>query len=298
MLSKQDLKALSPEKEYFIGIDSDGCVFDSMELKHKECFCPAFINHFKLQGASRYARETWEFVNLYSKTRGVNRFKAVVESIRLLGERPEVRKRIGSLIATDALEAWIEVETSLSAGVLEQYLEWFDGEPKSREFLVRCLAWSNDVKDAVERIVHDLPPITEAATALAVMAEKADCMVVSQTPSGDLVREWREHDIDRFVRMIAGQEQGTKAEHLDLAAGGKSAAGKVLMIGDAPGDQKSAEEYGFLFYPIIPGNEAASWQELLDEGLDRFFNGQFAGAYQEKVLDTFGRSLPEIPPWK
>jgi hypothetical protein len=34
------LKSFHPRQEYFIGLDSDCCVFDSMELKHKECFCP------------------------------------------------------------------------------------------------------------------------------------------------------------------------------------------------------------------------------------------------------------------
>ena len=74
------LDKLKPGKEFFIGIDSDGCVFDTMEIKQKECFCPMFIKHFQLQRISKYARETWEFVNLYSKTRGVNRFKAITNN--------------------------------------------------------------------------------------------------------------------------------------------------------------------------------------------------------------------------
>ena len=45
-----------------------------MELKHKECFIPNTINYWGLQGVSKYAREAAEFVNLYSKSRGVNRF--------------------------------------------------------------------------------------------------------------------------------------------------------------------------------------------------------------------------------
>ena len=89
----QLLKDLQPQHEFFIGIDSDGCAFDSMELKHKECFCPNFIKHFGLQAVSKYARETWDFVNLYSKTRGYNRFKAVLAALELLRERPEVQAR-------------------------------------------------------------------------------------------------------------------------------------------------------------------------------------------------------------
>ena len=43
--TKDSLEGLRPEKDFFIGLDSDGCVFDSMDIKHKECFCPAFIDH-------------------------------------------------------------------------------------------------------------------------------------------------------------------------------------------------------------------------------------------------------------
>ena len=56
-----EMKTLEKKHEFFIGFDSDGCVFDSMEVKHKECFCPAFIKHYNMQPASKYAREVWEF---------------------------------------------------------------------------------------------------------------------------------------------------------------------------------------------------------------------------------------------
>ena len=73
----QVLRDFQPKHDFFIGIDSDGCVFDSMEIKQKECFAPMFVKHHGLQALSKYARQVWEFVNLYSKTRGVNRFPAV-----------------------------------------------------------------------------------------------------------------------------------------------------------------------------------------------------------------------------
>ena len=60
----------TPKHDFLIGIDSDGCAFDTMELKHKECFIPNIINHYELQGVSKYAREAAEFVNLYSKSPG------------------------------------------------------------------------------------------------------------------------------------------------------------------------------------------------------------------------------------
>ena len=89
----QVLRDHQPSKEFFVGIDSDGCIFDSMEIKHKECFAPMFIKHWNLQAVSKYAREVWEFVNLYSKSRGCNRFPALISAIKFLGERPETQAR-------------------------------------------------------------------------------------------------------------------------------------------------------------------------------------------------------------
>ena len=114
----QALRDFKPTKEFFIGIDSDGCIFDSMEIKHKECFTPMFIKHFKLQAVSKYARECWDFVNLYSKTRGANRFPALVRALNLLRERPQVQARKVSVADTRALDEWIARETKLGNATL------------------------------------------------------------------------------------------------------------------------------------------------------------------------------------
>ena len=57
---------ITPTKDFFVGVDSDGCAFDTMELKHKECFIPHTISYYNLQSVSKYAREAAEFVDLYS----------------------------------------------------------------------------------------------------------------------------------------------------------------------------------------------------------------------------------------
>src|SRR5439155_6653932 len=114
----QILRDLKPAKEFFVGIDSDGCIFDSMEIKHKECFTPMFIKHFELQAVSKYAREVWEFVNLYSKTRGANRFPALSRSLNLLRERSQVKARHVRVPETTALDDWIRRETKLGNATL------------------------------------------------------------------------------------------------------------------------------------------------------------------------------------
>jgi phosphoglycolate phosphatase-like HAD superfamily hydrolase len=287
----QALKEFQPACESFIGIDSDGCVFDSMEIKHKECFTPQFIKHFHLQAASKYAREVWDFVNLYSKTRGVNRFPALVRALQLLGERAEVRARGVTIWDTAPLEDWIARETKLGNATLQREV---DGGNRALE---PVLKWSIAVNDAVEDLVHGVPPFPLFRETLTRMKQAADVIVVSQTPAAALLREWAEHGIDKSVRFIAGQELGTKTEHIRFAAGGKYAPGKMLMIGDAPGDYKAAKANDALFFPVNPGREEASWQRLHDEALQRFFDGTYAGDYEAALIREFDACLPEDPAW-
>ena len=288
----QALKDFQPSHNFFIGIDSDGCVFDSMEIKHKECFAPMFIKHFGLQPASKYAREVWEFVNLYSKTRGCNRFHAVIRALELMRNRRETQARDLAVPSFPELEEWIKRESKLGNATL--YAE-VDG---GNEALIPIRGWSDAVNTQVENIAHGVPPFPLVDECLEMMNTQADCMVISQTPVEALEREWAEHGINHHVRLIAGQELGTKKEHLEFATSGKYKPENVLMIGDAPGDHQAAMAHGALFFPVNPGEEEASWKQLQDEGLNRFFNGTYSGNYQRKLLDKFEACLPEVPPWE
>jgi phosphoglycolate phosphatase-like HAD superfamily hydrolase len=293
MMDAQKLKDFQPGKEYFIGLDSDGCVFDSMEIKHKECFCPAFINYFGLQAIAKYAREAWEFVNLYSTTRGANRFVVVIRSLDLLAERPEVKARGVRIPAMDGLRDWLERETKLGNPALEAEVKRTN-DPD----LKTALEWSKEVNATIEKMVHDVPPFPLVRESLVKMTEKADVIVVSQTPTEALEREWREHAIDKYVHLIAGQELGTKTEHIQFVARGKYAPEKILMVGDAPGDCKAAQGNDALFYPINPGYEEASWQRFFEEALDRFFAGTYAGEYEQQLVAEFNKYLPEKAHWQ
>lgn len=288
----QVLRDFKPTKEFFVGIDSDGCIFDSMEIKHQECFAPMFIKHFHLQAISKYARETWAFVNLYSKTRGANRFPALVRALNLLRERPQVIARGVKVPDTAALDEWIARETKLGNATLAAEVK------NGNRGLDQVKVWSDAVNDTVLDIVHGVPPFPLVRECLAKINEQADAMCISQTPVDALQREWSEHGIEKFVKIIAGQEMGTKTEHIKFAAKEKYAADKILMIGDAPGDFNAAKKNGALFYPINPGKEEASWERLYNEALDRFFAGTYAGEYETALVKEFDACLPENPSWK
>ncbi|MDD3925454.1 MAG: HAD hydrolase-like protein [bacterium] len=287
------LRDFRKEHDFLVGVDSDGCAFDTMEIKHKECFIPNIINCWELQAVSKYAREAAEFVNLYSKWRGTNRFPALLMVFDLLAERIEVKQRGIVMPQVDSLRKWVDTETRLGNVTLEKIVAE-TGDP----VLSQALEWSKAVNRSVEEIVRGVPPFPFVRKSLQKINEHADALVVSATPHEALVREWQEHDIDCCVKVIAGQEMGNKKEHLSFAMKARYAPEHVLMIGDAPGDYKAAKANNALFYPINPGYEDASWQRFHEEAFDKFINGQYAGAYEAKLVAKFEEYLPENPPWK
>jgi phosphoglycolate phosphatase-like HAD superfamily hydrolase len=286
------LVELKPEHTFFVGIDSDGCVFDSMEIKHKECFCPNTIKHWNLQPVSKYARETAEFVNLYSKWRGSNRWPALIQVLDLLRERAEVIARRVEIPAADRVREFIASGLPLSDKGLETY-KTAHPDPE----LETAWNWNRGVNDAIADMVYGLPPFPFVRETLEKLSAQADIVVVSQTPGAALEREWKEHDIARYARVIAGQEMGTKTQHLQLATTNKYLADHVLMIGDAPGDMQAAKANKALYFPINPGHEDKSWERLYKEGLSRFLAGTYAGEYENSLVVEFEKLLPQVPPW-
>ena len=203
----------SKTNDYLIGIDSDGCAFDTMELKHKECFIPNIIHHWGLKGVSKYAREAAEFVNLYSKTRGVNRFPALIEVFRLLNKRPEVVARGVKIEIPQVLVDWIGQESKLGNPALTKYVE-----QTHDPLMEKALRWSIEVNETIDKVVGEgVPPFPKVRESLQKVQGKADVLVVSQTPQAALNKEWANQGLAQYIKAICGQEVGTKKECLELA---------------------------------------------------------------------------------
>jgi phosphoglycolate phosphatase-like HAD superfamily hydrolase len=285
---------MKPNYEFFIGIDSDGCAFDTMEIKHKECFCPNIIKYWDLQAVSKYAREAAEFVNLYSKWRGINRWPALTKVFDLLSERKEVQARNARIPEASRLRAFIAAEDYPNSN--DGLMAYMAAQPDPE--LEKGLAWSLAVNATIADMVHGIPPFPYLRESLDFLQDKADMMVISQTPNEALEREWAEHEIDKYVRLIAGQERGTKTQHIALGAVGKYESDHILMIGDAPGDMKAAKSNHALFYPINPGHEEESWQRFHEEGLHKFLALEYAGDYEADLIAEFEKFMPETPPWQ
>jgi phosphoglycolate phosphatase-like HAD superfamily hydrolase len=147
-------------------------------------------------------------------------------------------------------------------------------------------------------MVKGVPPFPYVKESLEEISIWADIIVCSATPFEALRREWQEHDIAKYTRIIAGQEMGSKKEHIALAATGNYKSENVLMIGDAPGDLKAAKANDAYFFPINPGYEAESWNFFFTKAAPKFSNGTYRSDYESQLIAKFEQLLPENPPWK
>lgn len=262
------LKAFEPKHEFFVGVDSDGCTFDTMEVKHKYCFVVAVLQAYGLAALAQPLRDAWDFVNLYSKSRGCNRWLALRATFEHLIEltkydrfKPFLAAHLDVINefvqAADAVEnihlsndgLLLFAESKLagpSAKLLAKCIvadpvavasspmgrELVEAGTEPESCLVRLIYWTHLVNGLVTLRVHSVPPFPYVRESLAKLAAKADVICVSATPFEALVREWEEHDLARYASVICGQEQGKKAEHLCLAGGGTlDGKGGVAQIG-------------------------------------------------------------------
>ncbi|MCK5851051.1 MAG: HAD family hydrolase [Kiritimatiellae bacterium] len=287
-----DLINLPKTQDTLVCIDSDGCIFDTMEIKQKQCFHGLIISHWGLESIEKYLREAAEFVNLYSTWRGQNRFIALLKTFDLLRERKEVIDSGVAIPELPELKRFIDSGAALGNPSLQKEVD----ETGNKE-LASLLKWSLDVNDKIEATVKNIPPFKWVSESLEKIKQNSDLICVSQTPVEALVREWRENDIEKYVAVIAGQELGTKTEHIAMASKDRFTGDKILMLGDAPGDKKAAKANNALFYPINPAQEEKSWERFCKEAYDKFLNGEYTEAYEGKLIAEFEALLPETPSW-
>lgn len=74
---------------YIVCIDSDGCVMDTMNFKHKLCFIHWRTKMWNVKNKERFL-QIWNNVNLFSETRGINRFKGLYLTFDILSKDDSV----------------------------------------------------------------------------------------------------------------------------------------------------------------------------------------------------------------
>lgn len=268
------------KKEFFMGIDSDGTAFDSMTLKHRNAFIPKMIEIWGLEKHSEKVFEICEDINLYSKTRGIDRFSGLLVSFDRMKEE--------GIILPDysPLKKFLEENEKLSNATLEEYIRVNDAP-----ILNQVLSWSIEADAVFEEKVEKLMPFKPIVEILKSASEKADIAVISSASARSLEKDWQKEDLSHYLTAIYGQEQGKKGEQLKLATEGRYEQNKAVMLGDALGDYNAARSANIRFYPIIPGREEQSWLRFEEKYEEIFFSGRYDENCEKELMQEFYEAL-------
>lgn len=248
-------------KEFLLCVDSDGCVMDVMDIKHKECFGPVIFNHFDIE---KDTIDIWIEINLHSPDRGINRFKGLELFFIKLKEKEILKEDFSDL------SDWINQTNEFSEKSLENFMK-----DKDSKFLKKVLEWSKEVNIKIKNLEEKrLLPYKNAITAIKKAYENFDIAVVSSANPTALKDEWSRHGLIEYTTICMAQDFGTKADCIKLLLEQGYDKNKVLMVGDAIGDLKAARVNEVSFYPIIAYREEESWEKFISV-LDEFLNGKY-----------------------
>lgn len=269
-------------KEYLVCVDSDGCVMDTMDVKHIRCFGPCMVKEWDLHAWQDEILTSWNDVNLYTLTRGINRFKGLAIALK------EVDEKYRKVEDVETLIRWAERAKELSNAALEREIA---ANPQSVS-LKKALAWSKSVNEHINALPEDEKlPFQMAKEGLAYAHERADVAVVSSANLDAVLEEWGKHGLLQYVDIVLSQNVGSKAFCIvELLKKGYDKQ-KVVMCGDAPGDMQAAETNGVEYYPILVKKEKQSWEEFISMGFDKLVDGEYAGAYAQRKKDEFLNNL-------
>lgn len=258
---------------FLVCVDSDGCAMDTMDRKHKTCFGPLFIKLWGLEQWQEQLLDLWNHINLYSMSRGINRFLALGRALE------EVQAGYCDVEDLDSLRQWLSRAEKLSEAGLSEELS-----RQESPCLRRALAWSKQVNEAIAAIRdEDKRPFAGVKEGLASAKRFARLAVVSSANREAVTEEWRYWGLEEYVDVMLTQDMGSKAACIHCLLEQGYDPDRVLMVGDAPGDLEAARKNGVHFFPILVGKESESWMRLQKEGLMRFQDGMYGEMEQEEI---------------
>lgn len=270
---------------YIICADSDGCAIDSMTIKHQRCFGPEMIKVWNLQEHKKEMQKKWDEDNLYTITRGINRFKGLVLALTYACQRGWIEEELS------LLKEWTACTKVLSANSLQKEIALHKNEPGCKT-LEKALLWSERVNQSIDRLPDvEKPAFPEVKKALLAAKKRADVAVVSAANAEAVEREWQYNGLEETVDIFFTQENGSKAECLKKLREYGYDKEHILMIGDAPGDVESARDAGVLFYPILTGREAESWKKFTNVILKSLIQGKYSCEWMAEETRKFYEKL-------
>lgn len=269
------------QHNFLVCIDSDGCAMDTMDIKHIQCFGPCMVEEWGLEAWQTQILERWNQINLYTMTRGINRFKGLAMA---LSEIDASYCRIEDL---DSLKSWIQTTNELSNASIKKA-----ATQTGSVALKKALAWSIAVNQSIEELSDCFKkPFAGAKEALEEAHLFADIAIVSSANPEAVIKEWASHGLMEHVDIMLTQDMGSKAFCISEMLKKGYAPNQILMVGDAPGDRDAALSNHVLYYPILVRREEESWERFRLEALEHFHSQSYEGEYQQLVMKEFEENL-------
>ncbi len=271
--------------DYLVCVDSDGCVMDTMNCKHFNCFGPCMVAEWGLEEWKDAILERWNVINLFSMTRGINRFKGLAMALG------EINDQYTPITGIAALQHWADTAPALSNdGVAKAAAEATDADTKL--VLEKALSWSKAVNAAIVKLDEALKvPYEGAKEGLAAAHEFADVAMVSSANRDAVEEEWGKFGLLEHTDIVLAQDVGSKAACIKEMLKFGYDLDKVVMIGDAPGDCDAAEKNNVHYYPILVNHEKESWDEAIAVAYDKLKSGEYAeygAAKKQEFLKNLG----------
>ena len=270
--------------DYLVCVDSDGCVMDTMNCKHFHCFGPCMVTEWGLEQWKGDILERWNVINLFSMTRGINRFKGLAMALG------EIDKQYKPITGIAALQHWADTAPALSNdAVAKAAAEATD--PEARLVFEKALSWSKAVNAAIVKLDESLKvPYNGAKEGLAAAHTFADVAMVSSANRDAVEEEWGKFCLLEHTDIVLAQDVGSKAACIKEMLKFGYDPEKVVMIGDAPGDCDAAEKNGVNYYPILVNHEKESWDEAIAVAFGKLQSGTYA-PYGSDKKQEFLRNL-------
>lgn len=273
-----NLTEFQKKSEYLICVDSDGCAMDTMDIKHFRCFGPCMVDEWELDSWRDEILSRWNDINLYTMTRGINRFRGLAIALS------EISEKYGKIDDLDDLTFWAENSGELSNAALERAI----AEKPSSISLKKALAWSIAVNKAITSLPEEsVRPFPLACEALEFAHIRADVAIVSSANLDAVLAEWKKHGLLEHTDIVMAQNSGSKASCISALLKNGYKRENVLMCGDAPGDLAAAEKNGVFFFPILVRHERESWQEFIDVAFDKLVSGSYGDGYGQGKVEEF-----------
>ena len=268
------------EKDFLVCIDSDGTIMDTMTIKHVNCFGPEFINVYKIKDHVEDILKEWNRANLYSLTRGINRFQGLKEILVY------VKRYDYEFEGSETFFNWVDTTKEFSVNSIKEAMKL----TSDNNCFELALEWSKRVNESIEKLPPSLA-FNGVSEVLNNIVDKVDLVGVSSANEAAVVEEWTRLDLIKLFKEVACQNKGNKAHIISESLKQGYKKENTIMLGDALGDLSAAQKNGVWFFPIVPGKEEASWVRFKEEALVKLLNNQFDQNYQEQLINEFNEEL-------